>query len=123
MDAASLLRQEPAVAVSAAGVPSSAPLTGHEPKFNVYLYDGEHKEEDHYKAFTHFAHALDDVFIALVDDWNWQEVRNGTRRAFADLGFDVLWEKEVLTPTNFDGDWWNGSYLAIVAKPGATSQL
>ena len=52
---------------------------------NVYFYDGGHTEEDQYKAFTRFNGILTDPFIAIVDDWNWKQVRTGTRRAFAEL--------------------------------------
>lgn len=26
----------------------------------------------------HYYHCLDDVFIFIVDDWNWKDVRDGT---------------------------------------------
>ena len=91
-------------------------------KFNVYLYDGEHREEDQYLAFTHYEPALADVFVAIVDDWNWLEVEAGTRRAFAELGFRVLWERDVKTEHNGNPEWWNGFYVALVAKPSAQLQ-
>ena len=38
------------------------------PKFNIYMYDGNHKNESHYKALLHYYNCLDDVFIFIVDD-------------------------------------------------------
>jgi len=93
-------------------------VTPSQARFNVYLYDGDHAEQSHYDAFAHFVDVLDDVFIAIVDDWNWDYVKHGTRRAFDDLNLQVLWEHEVASPANGDDDsWWNGYYVAVVAKP------
>ncbi|KAH8047901.1 hypothetical protein JL721_12059 [Aureococcus anophagefferens] len=56
-----------------------------------YLRDGDHEYDDQFRAFTHFDEALEDVFVALVDDWNHEPVRLGTRDAFARLGYDVVY--------------------------------
>ena len=89
------------------------------PKFNIYMYDGNHTENSHYRALTHFLECLDDTFIFIVDDWNWVDVRNGTENSIKNLNLKVLYEKEIFTkdlkivePTN----WWNGIYIAILQK-------
>lgn len=99
-------------------------------RFNVYLYDGEHEYNDQLRAFTHFDAALEDLFVALVDDWNYPPVRHGTRDAFERLGYDVVYgevlgggyangasidEASVLRSPN---PWWNGLYVAVVRKCG-----
>jgi hypothetical protein len=84
---------------------------------NVYLYDGDHSESCQYKGFTEYDFIFDSTFIALVDDWNWESAKIGTRRAFSDLGYRVIREWEL--PARFNGDvenWWNGFYVAIVQK-------
>ncbi len=101
-------------------------------RFNVYLYDGEHEYNDQLRAFTHFDAALEDLFVALVDDWNYPPVRHGTRDAFERLGYDVVYgevlgggyangasidEASVLRSPN---PWWNGLYVAVVRKCGGT---
>jgi hypothetical protein len=94
------------------------------PKFNIYLYDGNHTEDSHYKALMHFYNCLDDVFIFIVDDWNWQDVRDGTFNSIKKLNLQVLYEKEVRltndnshTPHHEAKDtWWNGIYIAILQK-------
>ena len=83
----------------------------------VYLYDGPHNIDHQYGAFTHFNARFDDVFIALVDDWNWGHVQAGTKKAFNELGYTILFEKEFFTDTNGDGKgWWNGFYVAVIRK-------
>lgn len=88
--------------------------------FNVYLYDGGHSEEDHYRGIKDFWFALADEAVILVDDFNWADVRNGTRRAFAELGIKPVFSHEVYTQeahAAFKPDeWWNGTAIFIIRK-------
>jgi len=94
------------------------------PKFNIYMYDGNHTKDSHYKALVHYYSCLDDIFIFIVDDWNWQDVRNGTFESFKTLNLTILYEKEIrLTNDNShtphplaDETWWNGIYVCILQK-------
>jgi hypothetical protein len=87
------------------------------PKFNIYMYDGNHTQDSHYKALVHYYDCLDDMFVFIVDDWNWQEVRDGTFDSFKHLNLKVLYEKEIFTPGNGTLEtWWNGIYVAILQK-------
>ena len=94
------------------------------PKFNIYLFDGDHSEESQYKALQYYYECLDDVFIFIVDDWNWDDVRSGTKKAIKDLNFKVLYEKEKLLTNNNEHTpepeaketWWNGIYVSILQK-------
>jgi len=83
---------------------------------NVYFYDGPHSVSDQYQAFTYYDRALSGLFIAIVDDWNFQSVRQGTRWAFADLGYRVHHEREIFTRRWLKDGWWNGFYVAVVEK-------
>ena len=98
---------------------------GKLPKFNVYLYDGDHSHEAQCKALTHYYDCLDPVFIYVVDDWNKKSVRSGTEEAIKSLGLQTLYKKEIRL-TNNDEDtplhialesWWNGVYITILQKP------
>lgn len=94
------------------------------PKFNIYMYDGNHSAESHYKALLHYYNCLDDVFIYIVDDWNWKRVRDGTKEAIKKMNLKVLYEKEVRLTFNDShtpvalakATWWNGIYVAILQK-------
>lgn len=93
-------------------------------KFNIYMYDGNHSNESHYKALLHYYECLDDIFIFIVDDWNWEDVRNGTLNSIQKLNLKVLYEKEIrltwdnsVTPEPLlSKTWWNGIYVAILQK-------
>jgi len=96
------------------------------PKFNIYMYDGNHSHDSHYRALTHFYSCLDDIFIFIVDDWNCIDVRNGTYEAIKTLGFTVLYNRVIRTTTDDSHvewgspeqtAWHNGIFVAILEKP------
>ncbi len=94
------------------------------PKFNIYMYDGNHSYDSHYKALKHYVNNLDNMFIFIVDDWNWQQVRDATYKSIKNLNLEILYEKEIrLTNDNTHTpkeigkvSWWNGIYVAILQK-------
>jgi hypothetical protein len=95
------------------------------PKFNIYMYDGNHSCECHYNALLHYYSCLDDVFIFIVDDWNWKFVRDGTINSIQKLNLKVLYEKEIKTTRNDthptwgspeQKEWHNGIYVSILQK-------
>ena len=84
---------------------------------NIYFYDGDHVELSQELAFTYYNDIFQDLFIAVVDDWNHPPVQVGTRKAFEKLGYHVLFEE--ILPANGNGDnenWWNGLYVAVIRK-------
>ncbi len=86
-------------------------------KINIYFYDGNHYQRDQELAFTYYNEIFDDTFIAIVDDYNWQQVQNGTQKAFKELGYKILFQR--FLPSSGNGDtqqWWNGLYVAVVSK-------
>ena len=93
-------------------------------KFNIYMYDGNHTNQSHYNALLHYYNCLDDIFIFIVDDWNWHDVREGTINSINKLNLKVLYEKEIrltwdnsVTPEpELSKNWWNGIYVAILQK-------
>jgi hypothetical protein len=95
------------------------------PKFNIYMYDGNHAYENHYNALLHYYNCLDDIFIFIVDDWNWKDVRDATINSIQKLNLKVLYEKEIKTTNNDthpewgsseQKEWHNGIYVAILQK-------
>lgn len=98
--------------------------TTYLPSFNIYMYDGDHEHNSHYRALTHFIDHMDDIFIYIVDDWNAAAVRTGTHEAIKSLNLEVLYEREIRltnddthTEVNFATlTWWNGIYVAILKK-------
>ena len=86
-------------------------------KFDIYLYDGDHYPDSQRKALTYYINDLSDIFIYMVDDWNWVEVQEGARMGIKDVNVKV--HKEWVLPARYNGDtenWWNGFYVAILEK-------
>jgi hypothetical protein len=90
------------------------------PKFNIYMYDGNHSIESHYNALLHYYNCLDEIFIYIVDDWDWKDVRDGTISSIQKLNLKVLYEQEIRISsggTHTENEtWWNGIYVAILQK-------
>jgi hypothetical protein len=94
------------------------------PKFNIYMYDGNHTKESHYKALTHYYDCMDDTFIYIVDDWNLQMVRDGTWDGIHDMNLKILYNRSIRltyddshTPQPLARNtWWNGIYMAVLQK-------
>ncbi len=99
-------------------------ITKFKKKFNIYLFDGDHSEESQFKAIDYYLPCLEDEFILVVDDWNWQDVRNGTNRAIRDNNLKVLWKKEIQLTKNNEHTpnkeamqtWWNGIGVFVLKK-------
>lgn len=86
---------------------------------NVYFYDGNHTDESHKQALKHYYYSLSNEFIFIVDDWNWEIVKNSTLNVIKELKFTVLYES--VLPAALEGQdmdqWWNGVYAVVLKKP------
>jgi hypothetical protein len=105
---------------------------GKASKFNVYMYDGPHKEQDQYDGITMALPALADKFVLIVDDWNWEQVRKGTMTATLDCEIDWLLGVEIMTQVIHDNqvqahtfgapyffqnsDWHNGYFIGVYKR-------
>lgn len=84
---------------------------------DLYLFDADHSEDSQCRALTHFLPAMANEFIFCVDDYSWEDVRNGTQRGIKESGVEVLFEKELITDTEYNNDsYWNGFYVALLKK-------
>ena len=97
-------------------------------RFNVYMFDGTQSAIDHHDGLTLVLPALDAEFVFIVGNWNWAEVRSGTRGAVEELGLEIVYAIEVrttaddtqLTHCGFEAtttDWHNGCFIAVLRKP------
>ena len=78
-------------------------------KFNIYA--NHTKQTD---LLSHYYKCLDDIFIIIVNDWNCNQVREGTILSIKNLKLKVLYEREIITEPN--PEWRNGIYVAILQK-------
>lgn len=92
------------------------------PAANVFFYDGPHTEKDQYDAVRLVAPGLDDEYVLIVDDWNWDHVRSATFAGLKDSGQRILSAIEVrpvqrrTSLAGQNSDWYNGYLIAVVRK-------
>ena len=94
-------------------------------KFDIYLYDGDHSKESHHKAMTYYKDVMnDDGTIVIVDDWNWDDVRNGTFAGIKEANLSIKYHYEIkhtddnshsLQPTAFT-HFWNGIGIFVLVR-------
>jgi hypothetical protein len=88
-----------------------------ENKIDLYYFDGCHSYEHQRKALTHFKDVMEDEFIYCVDDFMLDEVRNGTWDGIREAGYDVLYERELITSHEYDNEsWWRGFFVVLLKK-------
>jgi hypothetical protein len=93
-------------------------------KFNVYLFDGPHTLKDQHDGIIFAQPALEDQFILIVDDWNWEKVRSGTMDAIRDAHLQLEFSAEIRSSLDdthppikgLISDWHNGYLVAAVSK-------
>ena len=93
-------------------------------RFNVYLFDGPHAEKDQYDGVAMALPALDDRFVFIVDDWNWDYVRRGTSAAIKANGLVTEFSVEIRTTLDNShpeicrqhSDWHNGYFIGVLSK-------
>jgi len=75
----------------------------------IYFYDGDHSQELQRKAITQFSRFFANEVLIFVDDWNWQQVQDGTWEGISEINYKKIWHKSL--PARMNGDrelWWNG---------------
>ena len=95
-------------------------------KVNLYFYDGPHSYEAQYRALVDYWDVLADMFILVVDDFNFDDVHQGTRHAIRHMGGTVVYERVVRTTNNdlrrgddedwIDNPWHNGCGIFLIEK-------
>lgn len=99
-------------------------LSHLESKFNVFIPDGDHSENSHYKYIEHYLPCMEGIFILVVDDWNWASVRNGTFRGIETFNLGVIFKKEIRLTDNDEHTppeqaretWHNGICVFVLVK-------
>ena len=85
----------------------------------VYFYDGPHDEISHFKAAELIKFFKSKLLIFIVDDWNWDNVQNGTLEALAQIQAEIVVSWEIFPNMREKkggrfSRWHNGTYIAII---------
>jgi len=83
---------------------------------DLYLFDADHSEDSQCRALTHFISQMADEFIFCVDDYDWEDVRNGTERGIKETGVEILFSN-VWEGNDHDNEGaWNGYAVFLLKK-------
>lgn len=98
--------------------PSAKKEIAMELPIDFYYFDAEHSFQSQAKALPHFIDCTADLFLFMVDDFSWEQVRAGTKAGFETLAGKISIEKEwVLSDGRPDGPTWhNDVALYVVSK-------
>ena len=85
-------------------------------KASIIFYDGDHSLESHETFLEKIQEFCDDIFIFIVDDWNWLQVAQGTKNCISRLKLKTVFEKEIFTTGEDPEDFWNGLGIFVLEK-------
>ncbi len=81
----------------------------------VFYYDADHEHTQ--AGIQRFLPCLASPAILLVDDWLRPNVREGTRKAIVQGGFQIIHEWELKAdPKNREGTWWQNFFVAAIER-------
>lgn len=85
-------------------------------KIKMFFYDGPHDKETTRKAIEYYYPCLDEEFILIMDDANWDGVVSGTDEALENLNVTVDLKKLLVNDIEDKTKWWNGLYIIVARK-------
>ena len=85
---------------------------------DIYFYDGNHALEFQRRALPEALPLLNDSFIHIVDDYNWQSVNEGTAQGLKKSGVTIkrVW-RFCGQQMQDDPVWHNGVCVMVLSKP------
>jgi len=84
--------------------------------YNVLFYDGDHSTESHHDTLVKLWPYLEQTFVLIVDDWNWEGAHKGTKIALDKLNANLLYTNEIFTSGEDHKDYWNGLGIFVINK-------
>lgn len=90
-----------------------------QPNIDFYFYDAGHSREDQKNALLYYKPVLMDEFIYCCDDWDYEQVKEGTLEGIEQGGYETLFQQELHSaiPGEHDNDsWWRGYWVSLLKK-------
>ena len=64
--------------------------------FNIYMCDGNNNSYNRLKCLLHYYSCLDEIFIFIINQWNFNDVKMETKDLIKNVNLKVLYEKEII---------------------------
>ena len=81
---------------------------------NIFFYDGDHSHEAYQKSFTALNPVFDDIFISIIDDYNWLQVQEAIDNIYKE--YVILYDCVLGTAGEDPEDFWNGLRISVLHK-------
>ena len=86
-------------------------------KPNLIFYDVDHEYYQQFENLNHITNLVDDKFILVIDDANFDGVIESAQEYISVNNLKVLFERKILTTILEDeNSWWNGLYILVLEK-------
>jgi len=86
---------------------------------DILFYDAHHDEIYQQMALPYYVDNMADRFLYLVDDYNWKQVSDGTKKGLAELSDKIEIEYEVVLRGTFENNdpiYHNGIAIFLINK-------
>jgi hypothetical protein len=85
---------------------------------DTYLFDGPHAQEDHVLGTKVIDSLRFQTLVFIVDDWNWQDVRDGTLLGLSEIRATVVYKLEIFprAKSRFQFSRWHNGYCFFVLE-------
>lgn len=89
-------------------------------KYNIYFYDGDHNGDSHARMIRDYYHTLDDVFVLIIDDWDFPTQQTLVVNTLAALNIKIC--KRWDMPGFHNNiklqmeNWWEGLGILLCMK-------
>jgi hypothetical protein len=93
-------------------------LDPHVGEVDIYLFDGDHTRIAHDLSVTHYLPFMSKYFVMVVDDWAWEDVKQGTMDGIARCGLKIHRAIEHISSEYDTGreDYWNGFGMFVCER-------
>lgn len=83
---------------------------------DFYIYDGGHAYDQQRLGVTYYLDKMTEEFVLIVDDFDWDDVKNGTYDGIEEAGLEVIWQ-HIFQGNDHDNDGaWNGYGVFLLKK-------
>lgn len=85
-------------------------------EIDTYLFDGPHSREDHLNGVKVINHLRFSTLVFVVDDWCWEDVRDGTLVGLKEIDAQVVYKVEIFPKSSrcFQFSRWHNGYCFFI---------
>lgn len=83
---------------------------------DMFFYDGPHDYSSVKDAVKFYFECFAKTSVLIFDDANWKGVVDGAKDGILESNSAIIWDKIVNNDIESESEWWNGLYVAVIAR-------